>query len=387
MWINITKDSFYNSDFKGLNYLYQIITFKPTNYSKPRYNIAIDVDNVQNSDNFKLLKNIEPSLKEFLEEEYNVYVTSSHIPFKITSKKGTKNLNVEEAIMFLSQPVSIVLENNKNDAEFILAIIKHYGNDDGYNKSQEHLDNGWLVFENAGGCRNLPNFIDGFLNKFKALAKKNNRNISDYFRGIIIIDSDKEYKSQPIKNDHRLLLKKVEALDFDVSNIINENTGVIVNNNKNFHILEKRMMENYLPKEVFQEIKRQIDRLSNQDLKDWLDVYLTLNNKEQLDFINISDGFPPNENKFFNGNRKSIPAEILNLFQLQISDTNFQRLDKGFGFNGFDDNGNLKSSKEGSFKNEMPKWFKKEFITKINLQERAGNDELDRIVSKINCLL
>ena len=147
------------------------------------------------------------------------------------------------------------------------------------------------------------------------------------------------------------------------------------------------MMENYLPKEVFQEIKRQIDRLSNQDLKDWLDVYLTLNNKEQLDFINISDGFPPNENKFFNGNRKSIPAEILNLFQLQISDTNFQRLDKGFGFNGFDDNGNLKSSKEGSFKNEMPKWFKKEFITKINLQERAGNDELDRIVSKINCLL
>ena len=87
MWINITKDSFYNSDFKGLNYLYQIITFKPTNYSKPRYNIAIDVDNVQNSDNFKLLKNIEPSLKEFLEEEYNVYVTSSHIPFKITSKK------------------------------------------------------------------------------------------------------------------------------------------------------------------------------------------------------------------------------------------------------------------------------------------------------------
>jgi hypothetical protein len=146
-------------------------------------------------------------------------------------------------------------------------------------------------------------------------------------------------------------------------------------------------MENYLPKEVFEEIKRQIDRLSIQDLKDWLDVYLTLKNNEQLDFINIPNGFPPSENKFANENRKSIPAEILNLFKLQISDTNFKKLDKGFGFKGFDDNGNLKSSKEGSFKNEMPKWFQKELITKKNLKERAGNDELERIVSKINQLL
>jgi hypothetical protein len=342
---------------------------------------------VKNSSNFQLLKTIEPSLEEFLEAEFNVYANGSDIPYQITSKKGKHNFNEEEAIIFLSQPVSVVLENNKNDAAFILAIIKHFGNNDEYNKPQEHIDNGWLVFENAGGCGNIPNFLEGFLNKFKALAKKNNRNIFDYFRGIIIVDSDKEYSIQPIKDEHKSLLKKIEALNFEVSNIINESTGEIINNNIKFHILEKRMMENYLPKEVFEEIKRQIDRLSIQDLKDWLDVYLTLKNNEQLDFINIPNGFPPSENKFANENRKSIPAEILNLFKLQISDTNFKKLDKGFGFKGFDDNGNLKSSKEGSFKNEMPKWFQKELITKKNLKERAGNDELERIVSKINQLL
>jgi hypothetical protein len=387
MWINITKDTFDNSKFKSVNYLYQIISYKPEINQKPRYNIVIDVEKVKNSSNFQLLKTIEPSLEEFLEAEFNVYANGSDIPYQITSKKGKHNFNEEEAIIFLSQPVSVVLENNKNDAAFILAIIKHFGNNDEYNKPQEHIDNGWLVFENAGGCGNIPNFLEGFLNKFKALAKKNNRNIFDYFRGIIIVDSDKEYSIQPIKDEHKSLLKKIEALNFEVSNIINESTGEIINNNIKFHILEKRMMENYLPKEVFEEIKRQIDRLSIQDLKDWLDVYLTLKNNEQLDFINIPNGFPPSENKFANENRKSIPAEILNLFKLQISDTNFKKLDKGFGFKGFDDNGNLKSSKEGSFKNEMPKWFQKELITKKNLKERAGNDELERIVSKINQLL
>jgi hypothetical protein len=167
MWINITKDTFDNSKFKSVNYLYQIISYKPEINQKPRYNIVIDVEKVKNSSNFQLLKTIEPSLEEFLEAEFNVYANGSDIPYQITSKKGKHNFNEEEAIIFLSQPVSVVLENNKNDAAFILAIIKHFGNNDEYNKPQEHIDNGWLVFENAGGCGNIPNFLEGFLNKFK----------------------------------------------------------------------------------------------------------------------------------------------------------------------------------------------------------------------------
>ena len=69
------------------------------------------------------------------------------------------------------------------------------------------------------------------------------------------------------------------------------------------------------------------------------------------------------------------------------SDKQFEKLDKGFKFQGFKDDGNLKSAKESSFKNEMPDWFKKSFIYKQNLEERDGKGELQNIQNKINKLL
>lgn len=387
MWINITRDIFEKSDFKGLNFLYQILSFNPSTSSRPRYNIIVDVENVKNTDNFNKLATIEPNIISFLEDELTYYVTSSNIPYKVTSTKGELNYNLEEAIMFLNQPVSIILENNKNDAEFILAIIKNFGKNGDYNKTEEHFSHAWLQFQNAGGCTNIPNFIEGFLSQFKAIAIKNNRKLLDYFRGIIIIDSDKAYLSQQIKDEHKALLKKLELLGLNVSKLIDEDTGEILNDNHNFHILKKRMMENYLPKEVFREIKKQIDRLDNQDLKDWLEVYLNLTNKDQFDFLNIPDGFPPKDNKLVSEIRKPVSVNILSLYELKVSDKNFKKLDKGFNFKGFDVNGNLNSGKDFNFKNEMPKWFKKEIITKKNLEERDGEDELKQIIQKIEKLL
>ncbi len=391
MWINITKDVFVNSDFKALNFLFQILSYYPSTATKPRYNIVIDVENVRGTTNFEKLEYIEPNLSSFLEEEYNAFVIASPTIYKnITSHSGASNFNIEEAIPFLNQPVSIILENNKNDSEFILAIIKYFGNIKNYNKAQEHIDHAWLQFENAGGCGNIPNFMEGFLNQFKHLAEKNNRKISDYFRGIILIDSDKEYSTQAVKGDHKALLKKLNDLNIDVSNIVDQNSGIILNKNPNFHILEKRMMENYLPKEVYQEIKRQIGRLANQkELNDWLDVYLTLSVKEQLDFLNIPDGFPPGEKskKYINEVRKSVANEILSLFQLVITDINFQKLDNGFDFKGFDENGKLNTGKEFNVKNELPKWFKKGVVNRANLEKRDGIGELQSILDKITALL
>ncbi len=388
MWINITKDIFEKSDFKGINFLYQILSYNPSTSTRPRYNVIIDIDNVKGTENFKKLSAIEPNIISFLEDELSYYVTSSSTPYKITSKKGKFNYNIEEGILFLNQPVSIILENNKNDAEFVLAIIKYFGKNDGYNKAEEHINNAWLQFQNAGGCTNIPNFIEGFLNQFKVIANKNNRNLLDYFRGIIIIDSDKEYPNQQINEKHIALLKKLELLGINVSEIIDGASGEILNNNSNFHILEKRMMENYLPKEVFQEIKRQVKRQNDQDLNDWLDTYLNLTSNEQLDFLNIPDGFPPRDNKFDKDKvRKKIDIDILSLFGLMESDKQFEKLDKGFKFQGFKDDGNLKSAKESSFKNEMPDWFKKSFISKQNLQERDGKGELQNIQDKISKLL
>lgn len=379
MWINITKDIFDNSDFKALNYLYQILTHSSFN-SRPRYNIVIDTEKVKHTNNFKRLLSIEKNLTEFLDLEYSYYHTSGKsTSYKISSKKNGLNFNVEEAIMFFNQPVSIILENNKNDAEFIFAIIKHWGAKDGYNKAQEHVDNAWLQFENAGGCSNIPNFLEGFLRQFKSLALRNNKSIFTYFRGIIIIDSDKEFASQAIKKSHESLLNKIKKLGLNTDGIIDQDSGEIINQNVNVHILEKRMMENYMPKSVFQEIFRQLNHQNEQELKDWLSAYLNLNSAEELDFINIPDGK-------LHGILTPIPSELQTLWNA-VSLVNLERLNKGFNFKGFSENGNHNIGKEYNLKNELPKWFKKELVTRENLEERDGKGELKRILDKMVNLL
>ena len=376
MWINITKEIFDKADFKSLNYLYQILSWYPSWSKNKRYGILIDTEKVKDTNNYKQLSLTEKSLTEFLDLEYSYYVTeNSNKDYSITYRKGNNNFNLEESIVFFNQPVSIILENNKNDSEFILAIIRYFGDKNGYNKAQEHLDNGWVVFENAGGCTNIPNFMESFLKKYNSLAKKNNRKSIDYFRGMIIIDSDKEYENQPIKASHKNLIDNLSNLYIDISDIL-DLQDELLNNNKTIHILEKRMMENYLPKEVFLEIARQRSIL-NSVLKDWLDAFLNLNNKEQLDFINIPDG-----NLF--GNNSAV-VDLTTLWENLGG--NFIKLDSGFKFYGFNSNGNLNSSNEGSFKSEMPKWFNKPFITKENLEIRDGNGELQRILEKITALL
>jgi hypothetical protein len=185
MWINITKDIFDKAEFKSLNFLYQILSWYPSD-SCSRYNVVIDTENVLNTENFKKLSTVEKSLKEFLDIEFTNFTnTNSNISYKISYKKKKSNFNIEEAIVFFNQPVSIVLENNKNDSQFILAVIKHFC--DNEKVVFNHFNNGWIQFENAGGCSNIPNFMDGFFKKFKTIADKNNKRVSDYFRGIIVI--------------------------------------------------------------------------------------------------------------------------------------------------------------------------------------------------------
>lgn len=366
MWINITKEIFDNSNFKGLNYLYQVLSYNPTSASKPRYNIVVDTEKVKNTSNFKKLLSIEKSLVEFLDIEYSYFKTyGQNISYKISSLKNDYYFNVEEALIFLNQPVSIILENNKNDAEFILAIIKHFGNDDEYNKSQEHINNAWLKFENAGGCSNVSNFIEGFLKQFKYIAKKNDRNLTDYFRGIIILDSDTEYPNQESK--HKELLRKLNDLGIGINNI---------------HILEKRMMENYLPDEIYKDLKANNQNKFTKELIDWLDAYLNIT-EEQKDYINIPKG-----NLLGNENLK--PKGILDFWKVSetnISQVNYDKLNKGFKFYGFDEKGNIKQ--ESDFKNAFPKLFKK--ATQQDLKDRTKNqkktNELKDILDKITELL
>lgn len=145
-------------------------------------------------------------------------------------------------------------------------------------------------------------------------------------------------------------------------------------------------MENYLPRVVFEELNSQKSVTNNVDLKNWLDAYLNLGTEAQKDFINIPDGFPPKKDKFDStGARKLVQPEILQLFSLTEGDINFQKLDKGFTFKGFDGRGELKTG--GSFKEEFPNLFKKPVVNKHNLAVRDGKGELQNIANKISKLL
>ena len=119
-----------------------------------------------------------------------------------------------------------------NDAYFINALIENFRKKS--KKIKRFKDENWLKYENGGGADNIPNTIISILSSFERLPKSNH----NYLRAIVILDSDRQYVGMPLKND------KQKIIDFCKMNEIK------------YHILEKREMENYIPNEVFDEMRR-----------------------------------------------------------------------------------------------------------------------------------
>lgn len=354
MWIEISKDVFEESDIKGLNYIFQILSWFPKTIS--RYNVFINLDEIKHTDNYKKIKLSDINFDEYVEQQFNDFILSNprnnKRDFTITNKSGASNFNIEEAIRYFNQPLSIVLENNKNDAYFIKALFCHF---DSSGVLSEYVENGWIKFENAGGCTNVKNFIEGELKSFEDLASRNNRNPHDYYRGFIFLDSDKEFLSQPQKNQYNNLIAFFNAIGIDA---------------QKYHVLEKRMMENYMPDEVFKELKDLYrGNPRKQNLVDWINAYLNLSH-EQKDFLNIKSGFSKETDA--TGVRKPISLDVLNLFA--ISAHNLSILDGGFKFL--------------DFKNLFSELFYKSTrINKTTMLNRSNSNEFNEILGKLNKLL
>lgn len=348
MWIEIDKTIFENSNFKGLNYLFQILSWFPIG-SIPRYNIFVDKELCKNTVNFETLNTIETKFDELIESEFDKYINDSgnrvaRDYIVSIENQNVRAFNIEEAIRFLNQPVSIVLENNKNDAYFIKSIIYNF---DTTEIVKEHLKNGWIRFENAGGCGNIQNFIEGDLKIFEDLALRNNTSPEKYYRGLIILDSDKSFKNETKKPLHSNL---EQCLD---------------NKNISHHILNKRMMENYMPDEVFESIEMTTRNLK---LKEWISAYNYLND-EQKDYLNIYSGFPKDDL----GNRKALDPNVANLYK-DVSPQNLDILDRGF--------------KYPNFKNSFSElFFNSDRVNKHSLEIRSKSNELNDILNQIRTLL
>ncbi|MFK7797468.1 MAG: hypothetical protein AB8E82_08435, partial [Aureispira sp.] len=257
----------------------------------------------------------------------------------ISTQKKTNHWSIEEAIPFFQQPVSILVENNKNDAYFVRAIIYYFGT----NKVKEHLKNGWIRFENAGGCGNVRNFLKGALTVFEDLGSRYNKHVGAYFRGLIVLDSDKEWPTQP---DQHTKLKRELSQEDKINNV---------------HVLKKRMIENYMPDEVFGEILNgEHQRVAHKE-KTWIQTYLRLTPK-QKDYIKMEK----NKNTTFADS----------LFD-SISEADRAILKEGFSY--------------PKIKNNLPLLFKHSpQVHKQTLKKRCKStdiNELQTIVDKIIALL
>jgi hypothetical protein len=349
MVIEIEKEVFENRDFKGLNFFLQLCTYKD------RYRVYTEIDNaLLNSKFFKRLDyDDQSSLIEYYDNLIRNQTSTSDVflsfKYKISSAVSEIKdvFTIDEAIRYFIQPLSIVLENSKNDAYFINAIFKHFTDN---TRIKTYLENNWIQFENAGGCDNIKNFIEGKKQSFNALHKSDK---SKYLRCFVLMDSDKLHPIQPLKNN------KKSTLRFLVTNSVSR------------HILRKRSIENYIPIEAIETLK------TNSNYTSWIEAYKSLE-EPQKDFFSIENGLSDlDEFQQFKKTKEQINLETNNLYdKILVEPLSDLTLMTGIKQKGF-----------GKFKNNFPKLFENKQVTKENLSSRAGNDELERIVQKIVHLL
>ena len=349
MVIEIEKEVFKGRDFKALNFFLQLCTYKN------RYIVYTEIDEeLLNSKFFKRLDyDDQSSLIEYYDNLIRNQTSISDIflksKYKICSTfTESKNIfTIDEAIRYFIQPLSVVLENSKNDACFMNTIFKHFADD---TKIKTHLENNWIQFENAGGCDNIKNFLEGKKQSFNSLPKSDK---SKYLRCFVLMDSDKLHPTQPLE------VNKKSTLQFLVDNSISR------------HILRKRSIENYVPIEAIETLK------TNANYSPWVDAYKSLS-ETQKDYFSVENGLSDlDKNQQFKKTKNQINLETNNLYDnILVEPLSNVTLMLGIKHKGY-----------GKFKNNFPKLFENDVVTKENLSARIGNDELERIISKINQLL
>ena len=353
MNVLIEKDIFNsansNEDILELSFLLHII-----HYGK-RYTLLLK-DDITHCTAYNKLPSYE---QETLNYTLVSTCVSSLSPDCTVSSKGVsentkKIFSLSEAIKYLMQPLSIIVENSFTDPHFIKAIIRCYR---GSELFFTHLTNGWIQFENAGGCGNVKNFLNGRLEYFNNKPK--------FLKCFILLDGDKRYPNHKITKYDNL----------------KQNLGTW---NVDYHILEKRCMENYLPIEAIPE---------NNNTREWLNAYKYLT-PEQRDFLNIGSGFIGDANKLekrkielkkkrkrkFNEEqclRKNLDKPIKLLYH-SVSETNFKILSHGIELSPF-------KTKYPLLFDEVQKVYKKS-MEKMTAHQ-TNHNELQDIRNKIMKLM
>jgi len=327
MKIKIDDSIFHNyenlSNFKNLFYIL---------CENKSHAFFCELENIEETNLFSELSDIE---KEIICGHFVNFLTNSETNYDktITNETSQYTYDLEEAIRYFRMPVRIVLENSLNDSYFLKALFKNFNNRS--KKINRNIDSNHLIYEMAGGKGNIKNLLTTRLDEFNNLPKENH----NYFRGIVIIDSDKQFPSKDSKNG--------ELIDY------------LINYNISYHELEKREMENYMPDDILKKIN-----------DDFCNNYLKMK-PIQKDYFDIEKGFK-------DINRETLGKEIIELFEDLP-----EEIYTFFRKNEF--------KIDGSFKSEFPKLFLDIDVNQANLKERVKHQdnpyELEEIIDKINQLL
>ena len=337
MIFTISKDVFEDNSDSNIRELYKIWLQVDERH---RMYIYDEIESLLNCEWFKSLpKPFQDEIKEHIAwSGLNPPPTSL---LKI-SNESSGNFSTMEAYEILSTPLTLILENAENDAYFIRALLNNFKKKG--KKIEQHLNNGWLKFGMGAGST-IPNLIRSEKRRFDENKDSFPKNSHSYLRYFALIDSDKLHPDQPLKDEKQNLVQFLEENEIP------------------FHILAKREMENYLPDAVFEEISHN---------EDYIRCYLSLSDV-QKDFFDIGSGFPNKrfeqllpEIKDLYGGISATSKDIFRNRELEIKDKNGKKL---------------------SVKTELPKLFLSQNVTQEGLQNRAGSDELQKILDKISELL
>lgn len=343
-----------------LSFLLHVILYKH------RYELKLTDDEIIGYESFKRLMQSE---QRIIEEQiaYNIFSSASsdvdcEVKFGGETERNRKVFSPSEAITYLLQPLSVILENAYNDSHFMTAIFRLF-NPSG--ELMRQVQEGWIRFENAGGCSNVKNFL---------LARRGyDGEQQKFLRCYVLLDGDRRF---PTDTEPNIRYKKLteQLTEWGVS----------------YHVLEKRCMENYLPDEAMTSLK-------NNATESWIDAYMALS-PEQKDFISIAEGFRTDiskdekrvvrekESKLLtkdlNKRKKSYVRGFLPIkeqsFYTSVSSGNFLHLESGL--------------KIVNFKTQYPQKFADEvYVYRTNMQSRTShqNDphELEHIADSICALL
>lgn len=356
MKVKLDKSIFLSSssNHDALRYLFLVITYHE------HHKMQFDFEPKATSA-YKELPKKDQELLDTVYIEQIVSSDSSTCDCEIkdrTFEDKKKIFSVDEGIRYLMQPISILVENSLNDSYFVRALFRCIDSTQLLSKLDE---NHFIQFENLGGCTNVRNFIESRIQYFGGKTK--------FLNCFALFDGD---KTNPVDRQTKY----------------NDIIKFLRTCNVEYHILEKRSMENYMPDEAMNSF-----RSANNER--WLDSYLALS-PEQKDFIDFSKGFlkdvtPEIKEKAKNRKpsksrskkkktkespiyRSYLPHDIQNFYS-NVSDANYKHLESPFNIG-------------KNFKTEFPKKFEDEvYVYKKNLLERTSHqkdqDELQNIVNKI----